>query len=139
MGSCPRGRKRFWSDPGWCNCKDPAAQALQAVNILTSNPQNECNLFNTLPGEIRTLIYEYVLEEQESEWFGFASYHRRPDYPKNRYIETTLLRTCRRIYLETQPMVHRKVSVIRFWLGDKRRGPSKLYPRAADRRFSTKT
>jgi hypothetical protein len=136
MELCPRGRKRFWSEPNWCNCKSPVAQALRNIDSMTSNQQNECPLFNLIPGEIRTLIYEFILEEEESEWFGFASYHRRPDYPKNRYIDTALLRTCRKIYLETQPMVLRNVSVLRFWLGDKRRAPSKLYPRALSRKFS---
>ena len=66
------------------------------------NPQVASPLFSQLPGEIRRLIYQYALTASPdlTRPFSKHSWHYRPGYTHARSINTSLLRTCRRVYLE---------------------------------------
>ena len=74
------------------------------------NPQIASPLFSKLPAEIRNHIFYYALlaypdpgrpYSKHSSWY-------RPGYTHARAITVNLLRTCRRVYLETDllPVVH---------------------------------
>jgi hypothetical protein len=62
------------------------------------NPQPECLLF-TLPAELRNRIFAIALLSYNEER-GIAYYYYN-SYYVNKIINTSLLSTCRRIYLET--------------------------------------
>ena len=65
-------------------------------------PQKESPLFSSFPGEIRDLIFRYALSDYEdmSELFDENTCYRRPGYFGPHYSDTSLLRTCQRIYRE---------------------------------------
>ncbi|MCJ1326809.1 hypothetical protein MMC10_003475 [Thelotrema lepadinum] len=69
---------------------------------LDFKPQSQSPLFSTLPGEIRNLIYQFVLSEYEdsNELYDDDTCYKRPGYFARRRTDTTLLRTCQRIYCE---------------------------------------
>ena len=81
--------------------RKPTAHAkLQSLPFI--NPQVSSTFFNEIPGEIRQLIYEYALLEYPdlSRKYNQHSYYYRPGYTHARCINTNLLLTCRRVYLE---------------------------------------
>jgi hypothetical protein len=85
--------------------------------------QDECPLFN-IPGEIRNRIFEYVVTQQDGkDALATTDFWYRPDFTHHPYIETSLLRACRRIWVETH---HLPLSQTRrrFWAGDEARAPS---------------
>jgi hypothetical protein len=65
-------------------------------------PQKESPLFTSCPGEIRDLICRYALSdfEERSELYDENTCYRRPGYFGPRHSDTSLLRTCQRIYRE---------------------------------------
>lgn len=69
---------------------------------LPSSDQQSCKLFTDLPGEVRDLIYEYVLadfEDMENE-YDLHTCYRRPEYFAPRKTDTAILRTCQAVYEE---------------------------------------
>ena len=66
------------------------------------NPQSASALFSQIPAEIRHLIYEFALLASPDPLRPFSkhSWHYRPGYTHARLINTNLLLTCRRVYLE---------------------------------------
>ena len=83
------------------NARKPTAHS--KINALPYiNPQVTSPLFSQLPGEIRHLIYEYALlgYPNRARPYSKHSYHYRPGYTYARAINTNLLLSCRRIYLE---------------------------------------
>jgi hypothetical protein len=68
------------------------------------NPQNDSILFNgRIPAEIRDGIFYYALTEytQSDRPYSIESGQYRPGYQGPKAVTAALLRTCRRIYLET--------------------------------------
>jgi hypothetical protein len=103
----------------------PLLKMLQKLQTVPCNPQLNSPLFNKIPPEIRNYIFAYVLAEQD----GATSipeycYWYRPDYTRYRYIDTALLRTCRKIWLETYALPRINVTE-RIWLGGLGRRPSR--------------
>ena len=78
-----------------------------AVDKITNrpyiNPQITSPLFALLPAEIRRQIFQFTLLSypDESRPYSRHTYWYRPGYTHARVITTSLLLTCRRIYLET--------------------------------------
>ena len=76
-----------------------------AKNIVPSaaNPQEESAFFTVLPVEIRTQLYIHMLSEYDdlTKPYPRNSYYFRPDFQYAPQIDTALLKTCRRVYLET--------------------------------------
>lgn len=107
-----------------CYCEGSAARILRHLNPINCKPQSRCPLFTKIPPEIRNLIFSLVLEPQDRTPIDNEQYYYRPDYSCTRFIDTTLLRVCRRIYLETRMMVSTRDSVLRIWLGDRARAPT---------------
>jgi hypothetical protein len=118
---CPR--KPTEAASGSCTCTSQVAERLRNLQASDCNPQNQSPLFNTLPGEIRNIIFNFALSEYDSAPINREAYYYRPDYPAFRKISTTLLQTCRRIYLETRVVAPRNVQSLRFWLGSADRAP----------------
>lgn len=79
---------------------------------LVVNPQSGSQLFNgRIPPEVRDNIFyhaltEYTKTESESQYDADTNY-TRPGYTGKRAVSTSLLLTCRRVYLETYhlPMI----------------------------------
>lgn len=71
-------------------------------NYTTANPQAECPLFQTLPGEIRNHIFRYTLTEYEDKDLPYEDKtpYKRPEFAAPRKIDTALLSTCKRVYQE---------------------------------------
>ena len=67
------------------------------------NPQLSSPLFALLPAELRTQIFHYALlaSPDFSKPYSKHSYWYRPGYTHARRIATSLLLSCRRVYLET--------------------------------------
>jgi len=66
------------------------------------DPQSACPLFTRIPSEVRNHIFELALTEydDETEPYERRSFYYRPGYHFRQRIDTDLLRTCRRVYLE---------------------------------------
>jgi len=66
------------------------------------NPQSACPLFTRIPPEIRNSIFQLALTEYDDTDHPYeqSAVYCRPDYRFRHRIDTDLLRTCRRIYLE---------------------------------------
>lgn len=64
--------------------------------------QSQSALFSILPGEIRNHIWNYALAEyqDETQLYDDATCYKRPEYFAPQKTDTTLLRTCKRIYQE---------------------------------------
>lgn len=96
---------------------DPAQWAPKVSNIISSfiastplhqrltnvNEQSTSPIFNRLPQEIRDQIFGYtVTEETETNLLKiYPQIYNRPGYRASKYVDISLLLTCRRIYLET--------------------------------------
>jgi hypothetical protein len=88
------------------------------------NSQEQCPLFN-IPAEIRNNIFAYVIAEQDGATaIAITDYYYRPDFTHFRYVETALLRTCRRIWLETHTLPRQQITR-RYWAGDGDRRPTR--------------
>jgi hypothetical protein len=87
------------------------------------NSQLQSPLFNKLPGEIRNIIFDLVLSLQDGESYPRNTFYYRPDHHCNEFIDHALLRTCRRIYLETYNIPLRNVDTLRFWFTWEGRAP----------------
>lgn len=85
---------------------EPLAPRLKAVF-----PQPFSPLFNgRIAPEIRTQIFEYVLTENESREYLKDNHYSRPGYRSQKWISTSLLLTCRRVYLEAYhlPLINKE-------------------------------
>lgn len=91
-------------DPPW------ESNLLDAISPSTYNPQTSSPLFVKLSAELRLQIFRYVLAEYEDrsrpykpsdhkDEFAFIHYSR-PGWEAPWLIDTSLLHTCRRVYLE---------------------------------------
>src|ERR1700755_203002 len=78
----------------------PLAMQLDQATI---NPQLQCPLFTLIPPEIRSYIFELALRPyyDYNKPCPVGTMYYRPGYEYETRISTTLLYTCRRIYLET--------------------------------------
>ncbi|KAF2467140.1 uncharacterized protein BDR25DRAFT_395309 [Lindgomyces ingoldianus] len=70
------------------------------------DPQNQSPLFNKLPAELRNSIFALAVTEEEdlSRPYDRETYYWRPGFRGPRRFNVTLLRTCKRIWLETRPL-----------------------------------
>ena len=70
------------------------------------NPQTESPLFNRIPGEIRNQIFALVFPAyyDKANPFPQDDYYYRPGFRYAHRIDTALLCTCRRAYLETHTL-----------------------------------
>ena len=85
--------------------------------------QGQSPFFGKLPAEIRNGIYSYILTEDDSSVeVPFQSHVWQPDRTHAQKIDTTILRTCKRAYLEARHMTKENVT-LRFWIGAHDRGP----------------
>jgi hypothetical protein len=92
----------------------------------TCHDQEQSPLFQ-IPPEIRNDIFAMVAQEQNGETaINKAMYWYRPDYTHCRYIDTALLRTCKRIWAETHALPRQQI-LRRYWLGGYDRRPSRNY------------
>src|SRR5215469_12343860 len=102
----------------------PLFKMLQKLQSIPCNPQLQSPLFNKIPPEIRNHIFAFVLAEQDRAAIPDYCYWYRPDYTHHRYIDTALLRTCRKIWLETYALPRINMTE-RIWLGWQSRQPSR--------------
>jgi len=65
--------------------------------------QTDSPLFGLIPAEMRNEIFLLALSsyDDKSRPYPYDAYHSRPGYRYSQRIDTNLLATCRRIYLET--------------------------------------
>ncbi|KAH3911212.1 hypothetical protein HBI56_107030 [Parastagonospora nodorum] len=87
------------------NCVEPLAWNIENELVRT---QDQCPLFTKLPMEIRTLIFEFALTDTGAKQKSIASLLKRlapRGSPESKVMTcdmaTTLLQTCRAVYLET--------------------------------------
>lgn len=68
------------------------------------NPQPACPLFNRIPNELRNHIFQLALTsfDDKTRPYKKGAYYYRPGHRYAQKIDTTLLLTCRRIFLETE-------------------------------------
>ncbi len=80
----------------------PDSQPLAIKFDKNYNPQPLCPLFSRIPNEIRNKIFAHALTEyaDKTKPYSRRSAFYRPGYEFHKLISTTLLLTCRRIYLE---------------------------------------
>ncbi|EQB53412.1 hypothetical protein CGLO_06849 [Colletotrichum gloeosporioides Cg-14] len=85
------------------------------------NPQLQCPLFSTLPGEIRNEIFALALVQSEDSEKAYPedSYWYRPGFSGPRKSSSALLQTCKAAYFEGQKAFLRELEWA-FWFD---RGP----------------
>ncbi|KAF8429215.1 hypothetical protein EV426DRAFT_713928 [Tirmania nivea] len=73
-----------------------------AFSLESINAQWDCPLFSRIPPEVRSLIFEYALNDYEdmTKVYEDATCYKRPDCLAPRRQDTELLRTCKRVYTE---------------------------------------
>jgi hypothetical protein len=79
--------------------------------------QLRCPLFSHLPAELRNRIFTLALlryDDESQKPYPFHTYYTRPGYMYPKRIDTSLLATCRRIYLETR-LVPLNINEHVFW------------------------
>jgi hypothetical protein len=81
--------------------------------------QSQSVLFNRIPGEIRQRIFEYACTSTDirDEPVPHVALYHRPGYEHYQRVWTDLLRTCRRVYLETY-LLPASVNEHVFWCYD---------------------
>jgi hypothetical protein len=98
-----------------------------AKNITPSSidPQKDCPLFTVLPPELRTQVFVYMLSESDDTTKPYPrdSYYFRPEFEYAPRIDTALLETCRRIYMETY-LLPVSLATHCFWGGPDRGPPN---------------
>ena len=103
-----------------------AAKHKSTANLadVECNAQTASPLFSLVPGEIRTVIFRLALAEYEdpAHQYDFDSFYYRPGYRARKRIATPLLRTCRRVWLETWHLPS-SLAEHAWWLGDAARSP----------------
>ena len=87
----------------------PVAQELpqespQKPPQMPISPQLSSPLFTHIPPEIRNYIFKFVLtaHDDQTRPYKKGALYYRPDHRYAQKIDTALLLTCRRIYLETE-------------------------------------
>ena len=90
------------------------------------DPQEACPLFH-IPDEIRTHIFSFVVTEHDGKTaIANTEFWYRPDFTHHAYVETALLRTCRRVWAETFAMPVEQVRR-RYWAGVSERRPERKF------------
>lgn len=71
-----------------------------------ANPQGNSPLFNLIPAEVRNQIFDLVLTAYDDKAHPYPqnAYYYRPNFRYAHRIDTALLRTCRRAYIETHDL-----------------------------------
>lgn len=95
------------------------------------HPQNQSALFNALPAEVRNRIFSIALTayDDKSKPYRPQNWFYRPDWHFHRKISTTLLRTCKRVYLECH-LLPLALNSHTFWAGADRGPPSHYFASA---------
>src|SRR4051812_23394543 len=82
---------------------------MEGVNITrltfapeSVNPQYDCPLFHSIPGEVRNYIFQLALSdfEDKENIYKDETCYKRPEYLAPRKTDTALLRTCKLVYSE---------------------------------------
>lgn len=96
------------------------------VDLQTQSP-----LFSMVPAEIRNRIFAIALTayDDKSKPYHPQNWFYRPDWPCHRKISTTLLRTCKRVYLECH-LLPLALNSHTFWAGPDRAPPPEYFPGA---------
>jgi hypothetical protein len=91
------------------------------------HPQNQSTLFSAIPAEVRNRIFSIALTayDDKSKPYQPRNWFYRPDWHFHRKISTTLLRTCKLIYLECH-LLPLALNSHTFWIGAAR-GPPPHY------------
>jgi len=96
------------------------------LKVFTSAalPQEMSPLFASLPGEIRDRIFSFALADYEDKRRAYndTTCYKRPNHLAPLRIDTSLLRTCQRIYREAWFIPWAKAEHT-FWLTDIKRMP----------------
>lgn len=92
--------------------------------------QDQSPLFGQLPKEIRDLIFSFATDQYEDmqNKYSETAFHYRPGNRGPLTTSTSLLSTCRRIWLETSQLPIRK-SKITMWFEDNRGPPASDQPK----------
>jgi hypothetical protein len=99
--------------------------ASKIIKRGTIDDQRGSPLFTILPPEIRNRIFAFACKAYETIPYTPNDWYYRPGYHAHRRISTTLLATCRRIYLETYTLPLELNEHV-FW-GSIERGPPRRY------------
>jgi len=88
---------------------------MESLTFSTYNPQALSPLYNgLLPPELREQIFQHALSEYIEYPYPPDTDYTRPEHLGKKRISTTLLRTCKRIYIETAHLPARNKSHV-FW------------------------
>ena len=95
------------------------------------HPQHQSALFNAIPAEVRNRIFSIALTayDDKSKRYQPRNWFYRPDWHFHRKISTTVLRTCKRIYLESH-LLPLALSSHTFWVRADRGPPSHYFASA---------
>jgi hypothetical protein len=95
-------------------CAGPPPEMV-SLTFSTYNPQVLSPFYNgLLPPELREQIFQHALSEYIEYPYPPNTDYTRPEHLGKKRISTTLLRTCKRIYLETARIPARNKSHV-FW------------------------
>lgn len=99
-------------------------ESLKNMQLADCDKQTLSPLFSKIPGEIRNNIFDMAMTQYENKDKPFAedAYWYRPGFTCEAYLDTALLRTCRRIYLESRHLPA-KPSCLTLWFEKHNRRP----------------
>lgn len=103
-------------------------------NLEKCHQQDQSPLYNKLPKEIRDQIFEFAASQYEDlqQPYKINAFHYRPGYRGPLKTSTGLLRTCRRVWLETNALAMLQAKKT-FWFEGARGPPNQLkYDFASD-------
>lgn len=118
--------------PGVDSFPAPSASATDTATVM--NPtcksrsvwcgQEQSPLFGKIPPEIRNSIFSLALHEYDDPEQTYArdTYYTRPGFKARKKLDTSLLRTCQRIWEETQNVIWQNLEVT-FFFGHSDRKP----------------
>lgn len=103
------------------------ATSITDETLAKCNPQQQCPLFAQLPAEVRALIFTFATAPYDSpkleEQYLETDFFYRPSHRARHLTSTSLLLTCRRIWLEAHhlPLLQAQPT---FWFGAPGRRPA---------------
>jgi hypothetical protein len=114
------------SDPQLPPRQSLAPRLGNAVDVQMQSP-----LFSAIPAETRNRIFSIALTayDDKSKPYHPQNWFYRPDWHFHRKISTTLLRTCKRVYLECH-LLPLALNSHTFWAGPARAPPAEYFPGA---------
>jgi len=86
------------------------------LEVCNAEEQFQSRLFSQLPLEVRLMVWKFVLQETDAGDYLNNQLEWRPEFQHLQMVDTALLRTCKRTYVEASHLPLQSVTH-RYWYG----------------------